>query len=230
MLSELRYWMEEVTLLPLVTPEMVQNISLNRLHKRYEPLLNLARLFLRQLGLELSPHDLTAYAFVFDMNRVFEGFFTGFIQRHRREILPTALQTCHLLPQSNHAACYLARHQTKRVFRLKPDLVFRQSNAYPLLMDFKYKHLNPGDRKLGISEADFYQMYAYLTRFDSPKVILMYPQTVNLPEPIRSHFTLEEKQGEITAVTVNLLRDLTKKTGKQALINELKDILEGVHG
>ena len=230
MLSELRYWMDGVAFLPVVTPQMAQGIALTRLNQQYKPLLNLARLFLEGLGLELSASDQTAFAFVFDMNQLFEGFLTGFMQRHRRDVLPEFLQGCQLLPQGRNAVFYLARHQGKRVFKLKPDLVFRQGTYYPLLMDFKYKRLDPGDRKIGIAEADFYQMYAYLNRFQAPQVTLVYPQTAGMAEPIRSSFLLEGSSGEIRVVTVNLLRDLTAKGAHKELIAELRQILEQQDG
>lgn len=45
-----------------------------RLNRRLEPLLNLARLFLDGGVMQLASRDLAAFAFVFDMNRVFEAF------------------------------------------------------------------------------------------------------------------------------------------------------------
>jgi len=230
MLSELRYWMDGVTLLPVVTPQMAGAITLTRLNQHYQPLLNLARLFLEGLGLELSSGDQTVFAFLLDMNQLFEGFLTGFIQRHRREVIPEALQGCQLLPQGKNTPFYLARHGGKGVFKLKPDLVFRQGACYPLLMDFKYKGLDPGDRKLGITAADFYQMYAYLNRFRAGQVTLIYPQTMEMAGPVGSWFELEEGQGTIRAVTVNLLRDLTATAEKQALMAELRQVLEEING
>ncbi|MGB3491235.1 MAG: hypothetical protein WBA57_00800 [Elainellaceae cyanobacterium] len=229
-LSDLRYWMDEVTLLPTIALQDAQKVRLTRLNQQYEPLLNLAMLFLQNLGLELSANDQTAFAFLFDMNQLFEGFLTGFLQRHRREILPEALSDCQLLPQGRQAVCYLAKYQNRRVFKLKPDLVLRDHDYYPLLIDFKYKRLNPGDRKLGISEADFYQMYAYLNRFQAPQVTLVYPQMAGMAEPIRSCFELEGRSGKIRAVTVNLLKDLTAKGAHKELIAELRQILEQQDG
>jgi 5-methylcytosine-specific restriction enzyme subunit McrC len=97
-------------------------------------------------------------------------------------------------------------------------------------MDFKYKQLNPSDCKLGISEADFYQMYAYLNRFKAPQVTLVYPQTAGMVEPIRACFSLEGSLGEIRAVTVNLLRDLSAKGAHKELIAELRQIVEQQNG
>lgn len=230
LLSDLRYWMDEVTLLPTIVIQDAQQVRLTRLNQQYEPLLNLAMLFLQNLGLELSANDQTAFAFLFDMNQLFEGFLTVFFQRHRREILPTALSDCQLLPQGRQTVCHLAKYQNRRAFRLKPDLVYRDQNRYPLLMDFKYKQLNPSDRKLGISEADFYQMYAYLNRFQASQVTLIYPQTAGMVEPIRAGFSLEGNSGEIRAVTVNLLRDLTAKGAHKELIAELRQIVEPQDG
>ncbi len=34
----------------------------------------------------------------------------------------------------------------------------RQKGDFPLIMDTKYKKLKEGDRKLGVSQADFYQI------------------------------------------------------------------------
>jgi 5-methylcytosine-specific restriction enzyme subunit McrC len=131
LLSDLRYWMDEVTLLPAIALQDAQKVRLTRLNQQYEPLLNLALLFLQNLGLELSANDQTAFAFLFDMNQLFEGFLTGFLQRHRREILPEVLSDCLLLPQGRQVVCHLAQYEDRKVFRLKPDLVFRDRDNYP---------------------------------------------------------------------------------------------------
>jgi hypothetical protein len=94
LLGELRQWLDEVTLLPSVTVADAKPALLTRLNRRYEPLLNLARLFLENRTLQLAAGDLTTFAFVFDMNELFEAFVINFICRYRQEILSAALQTC----------------------------------------------------------------------------------------------------------------------------------------
>jgi 5-methylcytosine-specific restriction enzyme subunit McrC len=227
-LTELRYWMDGVKLLPVVTADMAKRIHLSRLNQQYAPLLRLAQLFLEQFGLQLSAHDVTTFSFVFDMNQVFERFITGFIQRHRHEILPPFLSGCDLLPQAKQASKYLAISQGKPVFRLKPDLLLRSHDHFPVMVDIKYKLLDPGDRKLGIAESDFYQMCAYANRYDCPRVILLYPQTTDLLMPQRVRFDLVETGQVIWAVTVNLLQDLLRPDAQQSLKVELRDILEGM--
>jgi 5-methylcytosine-specific restriction enzyme subunit McrC len=91
MLGELRQWLEEVTLLPSLTASAASPALLTRLNRRLEPLLNLARLFLDGGVMQLASRDLSAFAFVFDMNRVFEAFLVKFVRRHRHAILPPDL-------------------------------------------------------------------------------------------------------------------------------------------
>ena len=96
MLHELQQWMEEVALLPKVNVEDLRLIAITRLNQRFEPLLNLARLFLENESLQLSSGNFQTFAFALDMNKLFEEFVISFIDRHRHEILPTELQDCEL--------------------------------------------------------------------------------------------------------------------------------------
>jgi 5-methylcytosine-specific restriction enzyme subunit McrC len=179
-LRSLRALLDGVTLLPQVTPQDVEHIHFNRLTKQYEPLLNLARLFLDQGALQIASGDTSLYAFIFNMDVVFEGFIGGFLQRYRATAIPDALQLATLSPQARGRQLYVAWSENKPYFRLKPDLVFHENQSTLLIVDTKYKRLNPCDRKLGISEADFYQMLVYARRYSCPRVILLYPQTAEM--------------------------------------------------
>lgn len=231
MLGELRSWMEEVKLLSYVIVAEAAPSMLSRLNQRYAPLLNLARLFLEGGSLQLAADTFTTFSFVFDMNQLFEAFIVNFIRRHRAEIFQEApaLQGCDLLPQSHGAPFYLAhKEEHRQVFLLKPDLAFRnEARRFPLLVDTKYKRLDSDDIKLGISQADFYQMYAYARRYDCPRVLLLYPKTAEMAHSLRLCFPLQETDKMIEAATVNLQIMLSGRQGRQSLISELKSILKG---
>jgi 5-methylcytosine-specific restriction enzyme subunit McrC len=231
MLGELRVWMEEVRLTSHVTVAEANPATLSRLNQRYAPLLNLARLFLEGGSLQLAADNFTTFSFVFDMNQLFEAFIVNFIRRHRAEIFleAPALQGCDLLPQSHGVSFYLAHKEDQRpVFLLKPDLAFGNENRqFPLLIDTKYKRLDSADIKLGISQADVYQMYAYSRRYECPRVLLLYPQTAEMPYPLRARFPLQETGKIIEAATVNLQITLSSHQGRQNLIGELRSILKG---
>ena len=229
-LGELRHWMEEVTLLPSVTANDASFVPITRLNQRYEPLLNLARLFLDNSSLQLLAGDLAAFAFVFDMNKLFEAFIVNFVRRHRDEILPAELQSCELIPQASTTILHLAHTGNgEPVFRLKPDLAFRNGNRFPLLLDAKYKQLKPTDRKLGVLESDFYQMHAYAYRYHCPRVLLLYPQTADIAQPLQTEFTLEDSKRVIVAATIDLQGDLSKSQERDKLKTRLKTILTNKH-
>jgi len=224
LLGDLRQWMDEVTLLPSVTAADASPTLLTRLNQRYAPLLHLARLFLDGGAIQLAADDLTTFAFVFDMNQLFEAFVANFIRRHRDEILPPALSECDMLIQSRGATCFLARTNGKPVFQLRPDIAFRNDTEFPLLIDTKYKRLNPADSKLAVSQDDFYQMYAYAHRYHCPRVLLLYPQTAEILEPMRARFSLVNHDTVISVATIDVRGDLQKRVERDALIERLHSL------
>ncbi len=226
-LNILRQWLEEITLLAHITVTDADRITLTRLNQQYAPLLNLARLFLDNSALQLTASDLMAFTFVFDMNRLFEEFLVNFIRRHRAAILPPALRDCVLLPQTRHAARYLARREGENVFRLQPDLALCKGKQFPLLVDAKYKQLESSKPTRGVTQADFYQMYAYAQRYNCPRVVLIYPQAADMRESVRARFTLASGDKVVEVATVDVQRDLGTQKGRGELVEELKTIFYG---
>jgi 5-methylcytosine-specific restriction enzyme subunit McrC len=226
-LGELRQWLDEVTLLPSLTATDANPALLTRLNRRLEPLLNLARLFLDGGVMQLASRDLAAFAFVFDMNRVFEAFLVNFVRRHRLAILPPGLQDCDLLPQARGEARWLAKARGKPVFRLKPDLAVRDGREFPLLVDAKYKRLNPGVPGAGIAQDDFNQMFAYAHRYNCPRVLMFYPRTADMPNDGHWEFTLEGTNGKtIIAATVDVHVHLDSKEGRGKVIERLRRMFQ----
>lgn len=221
-LGELRQWLEEVTLPTIVRASDADPARiLTRVNERYRPLLNLARLFLDDCSLQLAAGDLSTFAFVFDMNALFEAFIVGFIRRHRDEVLPPEMRDSELRrePRGN----FLARRDGRRVFELKPDLaLLNPDRSYPLLLDTKYKRLEPSDHDLGISSSDFYQMCAYARRYQCPRVVLIYPQMADISEQ-RAVFRVQPDGEIIEAATVDLRPPLRET--EDLLKTRLRDVL-----
>ncbi len=227
LLASLRSEMDAVTLLPTVTAADAAPGLLTRLHPEYAPLLTLARLFLDGGSLQLSGGDQETFAFVFDMNRLFESFIFAFLRRHRASILPPAYADCTLLPQSHGIAKHLATHGGKPVFRLEPDLAVRADDGtFPLLLDTKYKSLFPAESRVaGITPADLYQMHAYARRYACPRVLLLYPQTAGMTTPLRLRFDLEGG-GTVEAATVDLRVELGHLDGVKQLIDGFRTLFK----
>jgi 5-methylcytosine-specific restriction enzyme subunit McrC len=224
-LGELRQWLEEVTLLPAISSRHATSAQLTRLNEHYRPLLTLAQLFLDGGSLRLSAGDLSSFSFVFDMNQLFEKFIAEFIRRNSTAILPEELQSCKLLPQTRGASLHLARRDHTNVFQTRPDIAFVKEKEFRLLVDTKYKRLNDSDKKLGVVESDFYQMHAYAHRYMCSRVILLYPQFANAAEQNGVPFQLENCNHRIEVGTVNLRINLNNQIERNALIDQLRNLL-----
>ena len=69
-----------------IRPSDLDRIQLDRLNRDYEPVLNLCRLLLESSTLNLQTGRVAQFAFVFDMNRLFEEFVAEFLRRHKSRI------------------------------------------------------------------------------------------------------------------------------------------------
>lgn len=217
--------MDEVALLPAVTPRDADRSTLTRLNARYEPLLNLARLFLDHSTLQLSSGDVNSFAFVFDMNRLFEGFLAGFIRRELADVWRGRGWTM----KTQSAGIELLRDRADRPHvLLRPDIRFEAAGGNTvLLIDTKYKRLDPVGSRYGMSEGDAYQMFAYARRYQCPRVVLLYP---HLKRPLRLEFATGGGPYWLGLRTIRFDLDLSRSDDRLLLQQGLGSILvEEVH-
>jgi 5-methylcytosine-specific restriction enzyme subunit McrC len=157
---------------PIRTSDL-DRIQLDRLNRDYEPMLELCRLLLESSTLNLQTGRIAQFAFVFDMNRLFEEFVVGFLQQHKSRIQ---------LGDGRRLAKVQYQRRLGRLFdefNMDADLVLTDDVGRSFLVDTKYKVLNPKKRHGGLSQADFYQMYAYGSAgkryYDD--IVLLYPMS-----------------------------------------------------
>ena len=85
---------------------------------------------------------------------------------------------------------HLVRHREQNWFRLKPDLLIRDSGREALVLDTKWKLLDGrkanGTDKYGLSQGDFYQLQAYGQSYldGQGDVVLIYPKTAAFDQPL----------------------------------------------
>ncbi|KPB22439.1 hypothetical protein AC519_5424 [Pseudomonas savastanoi] len=74
---------------------------------------------------------------------------------------------------------YLCTHQGKKVFQLRPDLMITQGEK-SWVLDTKWKRLDSelGSKNYGLSQADFYQLFAYGQKYlgGQGDLVLIYPK------------------------------------------------------
>lgn len=226
-LAMLSDWMDEVTLLPALNNAVLEQIIFTRLNERFRPLFNMAKLFLEHQAIETKAGATNAFAYTFDMNKLFEKFIARFIQEHRGRILGgTGYEHCTILEKARGSHKWLAKDADgKDIFMLEPDIIFKNKNGtVPLIIDTKYKILNDEDRKMGLKEGDMYQAAVYAQVYKCQRVVLVYPQGI-IKTPIQENFKLNGLDTKVEVRTVNLNIDQPKEILK--IINELNDIMLG---
>ena len=224
LLGDITNLLRLVTLLPEINPALLEAIHFTRLNNRFQPSYQLARLFLSGRTVQMSAGHTPAHAFVLDMNVLFEHFVIAFIMRHRESILPPDWQSAVCIEQSAGFPLFLGHSQGKPVLRLKPDLIVSlKKETIPLLIaDMKYKRLAPGDRRLGASQADIYQMLAYGLQSGCSRSLLLYPQTAG-SAPVRRKLTIDRVGMQMLLTSLNLRIPLLPP---EPLIQELGEIFK----
>lgn len=158
-----------------------QQVRLDRGMGYYADALAWARLILNEESPLTGSGGHTAPSLLFPMEAVFEAF----VAKH----LPRQLKHPHIL-KTQARSHHLVRHRDRDWFRLKPDLLVRDSDQDLLVLDTKWKLLDGlkanGTDKYGLSQSDFYQLHAYGQSYldGEGDVVLVYPKTDSFDHPL----------------------------------------------
>lgn len=159
----------------------IQRIRLDRGMGYYESSLNWAKLILQGLSPISGMGKHHAPSLLFPMEAVFEAY----VEKH----LARQLRADYIL-KAQASSQYLVAHDDQRWFRLKPDLLVKQKQTTRLVLDTKWKLLDAekknGREKYQLSQADFYQLYAYGHHYldGTGDIVLIYPKTETFTEPL----------------------------------------------
>ena len=148
--------------------------SNDRLMSHYQPIHPWCELVLGQqmpLALRGKTHGISL---LFPMEKLFERY----VEVHLRKQLPMPYTL-----KSQAASRMLCTHEDRGMFQLRPDLLVQKNQTNILVLDTKWKLISSADRetKYGLSQADFYQLFAYGHKYleGSGELVLIYPRTGN---------------------------------------------------
>lgn len=145
-----------------------QRCDRGRTGREYSDVLALCKVFLARKSFTMYRGRDDATALLFPMNILFEKYIA-------KEMAAVVADKWTLSDQDTGNFLFGKGRDGK--FPLRPDIVLRSQTDEVIIIDTKWKRLynNPRDN-YGISQADMYQMYAYHTRYENVKtVILLYP-------------------------------------------------------
>lgn len=206
-------------------------IHFGRLNKRFEAAFNLAKLFFSGKSLQVRAGEATSFAFVFDMNMIFQNFITNFIINHWHKIF----QDFKHKPIVNRKIGKRTKHLTFDLatgnshFLLKPDIMldFPFSSISRMVIDTKYKVLDPRQSNWGVSRDDIYQMLAYSIGFATENLVLLYPRPPHQPIQKRLDIKSNVLDSKIFIHAVNLHQPLEHPMN---MINDIKLIFQTIFG
>jgi 5-methylcytosine-specific restriction enzyme subunit McrC len=124
---------------------------------------------------------------LFPMEKLFEQYVEVLLRQQ-------LMRGASLLPQ--RARYSLCTHQDKPMFKLKPDFLLEHDNQ-TWVMDAKWKLINRADHssKYGLSQADFYQLFAYGQTYlkGAGEMVLIYPKTERFAFALDEPFIFSDK-------------------------------------
>jgi 5-methylcytosine-specific restriction enzyme subunit McrC len=146
----------------------------DRLMAHYQPVRPWCELVLGQhmpLAVRGNTHGISL---LFPMEKLFERY----VEVKLRKQLSAPYT---LTPQARSK--YLCKHNDNDIFQLRPDLLIQCGKDIKFVLDTKWKLLSANDteNKYGLSQSDFYQLFAYGHKYLSGEgeMLLIYPKTAN---------------------------------------------------
>ena len=114
-----------------------------------------------------------AFALLFDMNELFESFVAQELKKYSKNT------DFYIKTQENSK--YLITHNGKNKFNMRPDIVLykkeeTQNKNIIAIADTKWKMLDFARADSGILQADLYQLFAYLAKYEAHHGIIIYPR------------------------------------------------------
>jgi 5-methylcytosine-specific restriction enzyme subunit McrC len=153
--------------------------SSDRLMQHYRAIRTWCELILDDRNPLSSLGQWTGLSLLFPMEKVFERY----VERTLRRSLPHSARL-----RTQAAGQSLCRHDGRSVFQLRPDFLIEYQGS-TWVVDAKWKLLDASDaaNHYGLSQADFYQMFAYAHRYRSGagELALVYPACETFDAPLR---------------------------------------------
>lgn len=188
-----------------IEAKAIDQLSLNRNEKRYEEILRLCSIFIQALNPGTGAGDQRVFSLMFDMNQLFESWVASMLK-------PLAFKYGWRLKEQGPKRYMAYRADIDRhVFQMKPDISFIDGSGKTVLIaDAKWKLLTPEEAKLGVSQADLYQMQAYGNRYHCRLLSLIYPHQALCTEQYRLELVGETARS-LLINNINIVSSTDKK-------------------
>ena len=146
----------------------LDKVELNRHEERYADIYHICQQFIESLYQDVTAGEDKSFSLLFDMNELFEAWITPIIR-------PVAREFGLSVKRSGPVRKLVQRTGVGEIFSLIPDIsLLDKTGGVVLIADAKWKLLEGKESKLGISQADLYQMQAYASRYGINNMGIIY--------------------------------------------------------
>lgn len=195
--QELRVYFENIPLSVSIKNDL-SKINLDRSNQYYRPSLSWAELVLSDKSPLSMRGSAKAFSLLFPMEAVFESYVASSLKKTLPDNFSLKTQT---------RSSFLASYSNTKYFTLKPDLLIQQHldstiSLNHMVLDTKWKLIdtsqNSKKRKFGLSQSDFYQLFAYGHKYLAGKgcLVLIYPYHEDFQAPLPHAFKFSESDEE----------------------------------
>lgn len=165
----------------------------DRTNVRWQGLLRLAKLILGDRFQNSAAGTADGFALLFDMNALFERYV-------EKLLAPIVAATgARLVGQGGSRHCLFSEDGGTGLFATFPDLQVSRGGRTRMVIDTKWKRLTDpsSDRKMGVSQADLYQMMAYAQLYQCNELVLLYPHHAGLTSPLPARHRIAALDGMV---------------------------------
>lgn len=189
-----------------------------RLNSRFEKSFILAKMLIGDYSSIGNKGSDNSFAILFEMNEVYERYIANLLM----------INTENVNIYSQHSKYKLLKNEKtdRGIFSLKPDIVIEVEGKEKIIIDTKWKKIDNRLNRHGVKREDFYQMYAYLTKYkDAKAAILLYPNNESIKcsedEFLESWYLDDDKSKKVRVYSIDLSseEDSIKKLQKVMSIN-----------
>jgi 5-methylcytosine-specific restriction enzyme subunit McrC len=178
-------------------------INLDRTNERWRELLSLAKLLLGERFQTTTAGSAGGFSLLFEMNTLFEEYVARMLGR------ALAVDGLKVHRQGGRLFCLEENDEPRRQrFQTIPDIIVKRGSETLLIIDTKWKRLGAriDDPKLGVSQADVYQMMAYGRVYRCPRLMLLYPHHAALgdQERIMASYRVAGSEDALSVATLDI--------------------------
>ncbi|QVI84597.1 McrC family protein [Pseudomonas viridiflava] len=150
----------------------------DRLMAHYQPVKPWCELIIQQQTPLAVAGAWQGMSLLFPMERLFERYVAACLKDSLAADARLYVQPC---------SEFMCTHQGNKVFQLRPDIIITQGGR-SWILDTKWKRINSRSTGVGygVSQADFYQMYAYGNAYFEGRcnLVLLYPRSASFQKTL----------------------------------------------